>query len=143
MGLGLGSWLCRHSPLEPRSHHCRPAKRSGSSMITFSEQILPTRPYEERSISASSRGGMPPRRRVPVRQAASLPRSRRSSSAKSSRGSWWPTSVKTRLKDYDLTSRSILSLDSKRPNRTAVRCATLSCSGLTSQRTHNSSVLTG
>ena len=31
----------------------------------------------------------PPRRRVPVRHAASLPRSRRSSSAKSTRGSWW------------------------------------------------------
>ena len=30
----------------------------------------------------------PPRRRVPVRHAASLPRSQRSSSAKSSRGSW-------------------------------------------------------
>ena len=26
MGLGLGSWLCHHSPLEPRSHHCRSAK---------------------------------------------------------------------------------------------------------------------
>ena len=26
MGLGLGSWLCHHSPLKPRSHHCRPAK---------------------------------------------------------------------------------------------------------------------
>ena len=52
-----------------------------------------------------------PRRRVPVRQAASLPRSRRSSSAKLSRGSWWPTIVKTRLKGYDLTSRSIISLD--------------------------------
>ena len=26
MGLRLGSWLCHHSPLEPRSQHCRPAK---------------------------------------------------------------------------------------------------------------------
>ena len=26
VGLGLGSWLCHHSPLEPRSHHCRHAK---------------------------------------------------------------------------------------------------------------------
>ena len=26
LGLGLGSWLCHHSPLEPMSHHCRPAK---------------------------------------------------------------------------------------------------------------------
>ena len=26
VGLGLGSWLCHHSPLEPRPHHCRPAK---------------------------------------------------------------------------------------------------------------------
>ena len=26
VGLGLGSWLCPHSPLEPRSHHRRPPK---------------------------------------------------------------------------------------------------------------------
>ena len=82
------------------------------------------------------------------RHTTSPPKSRRSpwakpASAKSSRGNWWPTSVKTRLKGYDLTSRSIISLDSRRPNRTAARRATLSCSGLISQRTHNSSVLTG
>ena len=59
------------------------------------------------------------------------------------RESWWPTSAKTRLNGYDLTSRSIISLNSRRPSRTAVRRATLSCSGLTSQRTHNSFVLTG
>ena len=69
---------------------------------------------------------------VPVRHAASLPRSRHSSSAKSSRGSWWPTSVKTRLKGYELTSRSIIYLDSRRPNRTTVRRETWSCSGLSS-----------
>ena len=63
--------------------------------------------------------------------------------AKSSRESWWPTSAKTRLKGYDLTSRSIISLNSRRRSRTAVRRATLSCSGFTSQRTHNSLVLTG
>ena len=66
-----------------------------------------------------------------------------SSSAKSSRGSWWPTSAKTRLKGYDLTSRWIISLNLRRPSGTAVRRATLSCSGLTSQRTHNSLVLIG
>ena len=65
------------------------------------------------------------------------------SSAKSSRESWWSTSAKTRLKGYNLTSGSIISLNSKRPSRTAVRRAALSCSGLTSQRTHNSLVLTG
>ena len=107
-------------------------KRSGSSMITFSGQILPTWPYQEWSISASSSGWYAPRRRVPVRHAASLSRSRRSSSTKSSRGSWWPKSVNTRLKGYDLTSKSIISLDSRRPNRTAVERATLSCSGLIS-----------
>ena len=37
------------SPLQTR-------KRSGSSMITFSGQILPTWPYQEWSISASSSG---------------------------------------------------------------------------------------
>ena len=94
-------------------------------------------------LSQLERVVCPPRRRIPVRHAASLPRSRRSSSAKSSRGSWWPTRVKTRLKGYDLTSRSIISLDLRRPSRTAVRRATLSCSGLTSQRTHNNSVLIG
>ena len=26
VGLGLGTCLCNHSPLEPRSHYCRPAK---------------------------------------------------------------------------------------------------------------------
>ena len=87
----------------------------------LSGQILPTWPYQEWSISASSSGWCapppsppppPPRRSFPVRHAASLPRSRRSSSAKSSRGSWRPTSVMTRLKGYDLTSRSIISLDS-------------------------------
>ena len=109
-------------------------------MITLSGQILPTWPYEEWSISASSSGWYAPRRRVPVRHTASLPRSRRSSSAKSSRGSWWPTSVKTRVKGYNFTSTSIISLDSRRPNRTAVRRATLSCSGLTSQRTQQFSV---
>ena len=130
MGLGLGSWLSHHRPLEPRS---------GLSMITSSGRILPTWPYQEWSISASlSRWYVPPIR-VLVRHAASLPRSRRSSSAKSSRGSWWPTSTRTRLKGCDVTSSSIKSLDSRRPNRTAVRRATLSCSGLTSQRTHSSS----
>ena len=85
-----------------------------------------------------------PRRKVPVRHAASLPRYFRSPHPqKSFRGNWWPTSAKMRLKVNGLTSRSIISLDSRRPNRTAVRRATLSFSGLTSQRTHNSSVLTG
>ena len=37
------------SPLQTR-------KRSGSSMITFSGQILPTRPYQEWCISARFRG---------------------------------------------------------------------------------------
>ena len=66
-----------------------------------------------------------PRRMVLVRQAASLPRSRRSprakpESAQSSRRNWWPTSVKTRLKGYDLTSRSIiLGLKEAQSNRCA------------------------
>ena len=126
------------SPLQTR-------KRSGSSMITFSGRILPTWPYQEWSISASSSGWYvpPPPRRVPVRHAASLPRSRRSSTAKSSRGSWWPTSTRTRLKGCDPGGARTISFDSRRPNRTSVRRATLSCTGLTSQRTHSSSVLTG
>ena len=109
------------SPLQTR-------KRSGLSMITFSSQILPTWPYQEWSISASPRGKSVHQKRN-LRAQAHSPSS---SSGKSSRGSWWPTSSKTRLKGYDLTSRSIISLDSRRPSRTAVRRATFSCSVLTS-----------
>ena len=41
---------------------------------------------------------------------------------------------------FNLKVNHILEL--RRPSRIAVRCAILSCSGLTSQRTHNSLVLT-
>ena len=132
LAMPLQSTRAKVSPLQTR-------KRSGSSMITFSGQILPTRPYQEWSISASFGGKSVPQKRV-LRAQAHSPSS---SSAKSSSESWWPTSAKTRLKGYDLTSRSIISLNSRRPSRTAVRRATLSCSGFTSQRTHNSLVLTG
>ena len=50
---------------------------------------------------------------------------------------------KNSAKGCDLTSRSIISLNSRIPNRTAVQRATLSCSWHISQRTPSNSVLTG
>ena len=68
---------------------------------------------------------------------------RSSSSAKSSRGSLLLTSARTRPKGCDLTSRSIISLNSRRPKGSAVQRAILSCSAYISHRTPGSAVLTG
>ena len=58
--LELGSCLCPHSPLKPRSHLRRP-QNSGPSMISFSGQISPTWPSAVwRSCISSSGWYAPP-----------------------------------------------------------------------------------
>ena len=86
-------------------------------MITFSGQVLPTWSYQKWSISAGSSGWYAPRRRVPMWHAASLPRSRRSRSTKSFRGSWWPTSAKTRLNGCDFNLKVDQGLKEAQSNR--------------------------
>ena len=107
LAVSLQSTRAKVSPLQTR-------KRSGSSMITFSGQILPTWSYQEWSISASFRGKSDPQKRAQAYLQSS-------SSAKSSRESWWPTSAKTRLKCYDLNLKvdHILDLKEAQSNRCA------------------------
>ena len=105
-------------------------------MITFSGQILPTWPYQEWSISASSS-----RWYAPVEGFGEARGEPAEVSAQQLRKVIQRKLVANKRVDAakGLRLRSIISLDSRWPNRTAVPSATLSCSGLTSQRTHNSS----
>ena len=126
LAMPLQSTRAKVSPLQTR-------KRSGSSMITFRGQILPTWhlsqlqrvvcPPEEGSGGAGTLTEQQFRKVIQRKLVAY----KRQDAANGLR----------------LSSRSIISLNSRRPSRTAVRRATLSCSGFTSQRTHNSLALTG
>ena len=102
-------------------------EESGSSMITFSGQILPTWPYQQWNISASSSGWYAPQEE----------------GSGKARGE--PAEVLAQQL-RKVTQRKLVAYkrqDAAKGLRTAVRRATLSCSGLTSRRTHNSPVLTG
>ena len=138
MGLGLGSWLCHHSPLEPRSHHCKPAKGldlddylqwsnlaylAVSRVEHLSQLQRVVCPPEEGSEGAGTLTEQQLRKVIQRKLVAY----KRQDAAKGLR--------------FNLKVDHILELKEAQSNRCGA--CNIECSGLTSQRTHNSLVLTG
>ena len=131
LAMPFQSTRAKVSPLQTR-------KRSGSSMITFNGQILLTWPYQEWSISASFRWVV-------------CPQEEGSCGAGTLTEQQLRKAIQRKLVAYKRQDAAkglrfnlkVISLNSRRPSRTAVRRATMSCTGFTSQSTHNSLVLTG
>ena len=100
----LGSWLCHHSPLGLRSHRRR-------SPEGLDHRWLP--PVVKSRLLGCLKGKV----YAPAREGSLSPEEgsegartlTSSSSAKPSRGSWWPTSDRTRPRGWGLASASITS----------------------------------